>query len=61
MIDIGYPQSGRKIGILMARTWAALGDILRDMGPLFTAYGFNYKTTEIGGYGSVQLHIATKQ
>lgn len=61
MVDIGYPASGRKAGMLMARSWAALGDILRNMGPLFTAHDFDFKTTEIGGFGSVHLHIAIKQ
>ena len=60
MVDIGFPLSGRKAGMLMARTWAVLGDILRDMGELFSDFDFLYETTEIGGFGSVQLHVATK-
>jgi ubiquinone/menaquinone biosynthesis C-methylase UbiE len=60
MVDIGYPISGRKTGMFMARTWAVLGDILRDMSELLSDFDFMYETTEIGGFGSVQLHVATK-
>jgi ubiquinone/menaquinone biosynthesis C-methylase UbiE len=60
MVDIGYPISGRKAGMFMARTWVVLGDILRDMSELLSDFDFMYETTEIGGFGSVQLHVATK-
>jgi len=37
-----------------------LGDILRDMVPIFRDAGFEYSDEEIGGWGSAHLYVATK-
>jgi len=48
------------MGVLLAKMWMSLGDILRDMGPVFRGAGFEFKDEEIGGWGSVHLYVATK-
>jgi ubiquinone/menaquinone biosynthesis C-methylase UbiE len=60
MVDVNPPQDGNRTGVWLARAWSALGDILRDMEPLFRAAGLAYVDREIGGWGSVHLYVATK-
>jgi hypothetical protein len=45
---------------LFTRAWAAGGDIIRDMGDLFQQFEFTFAETEIGGFGSIHLYIATR-
>ena len=61
MVDINYPRDGNRFGVLLASIWMKLGDILRDMGPIFQEAGFEYVDEEIGGWGSVHLYVATKK
>jgi ubiquinone/menaquinone biosynthesis C-methylase UbiE len=60
MIDINYPADGNRLGVFLARFWEASGDLIRDMRPLFQEYGFEYQETEVGGWGSVHLYVASK-
>ncbi len=60
LIDIGYPKDGNWLGRALAQFTEATGDILRDMGPIFTRNGFVYHEEIIGGFGSIYLYIALK-
>ncbi len=60
LIDIDYPQKRNWLGMKMTQFWASSGDIIRDMGPLFTQADFRYEEKEIGDFGSVHLYVATK-
>ncbi len=60
LIDVGYPKDGNWHGRALARFTEATGDILRDMGPIFTRHGFSYQEEVIGGSGSIYLYIAQK-
>ncbi len=61
LIDIGYPEDGNWMGKNLARFIEATGDILRDMGKIFTQHGFAFSHETIGGFGSVHLYVAQKQ
>jgi hypothetical protein len=61
LVDINYPEDKNWLGVQLTRFWASAGDIIRDMDYLFEHAGFDYTESEIGGYGSVQMYIATKR
>ena len=61
MVDINYPKNRNIFGKIMTRFWIAAGDIIRDMDEVLKAFDFDYKSEEIGGFGSVQLTIAYKR
>lgn len=58
LIDINYPQNRNWWGMKLTAFWVAAGDLIRDMGALFTAGGFTFTEQEIGGWGSVHLYLA---
>jgi len=60
LVDIDYPQNHNRLGTTATQLWAISGDILRDMKALFEQTGFTYSDSEIGGFGSVHLYIASK-
>jgi ubiquinone/menaquinone biosynthesis C-methylase UbiE len=60
MIDANFPANGNWRGMALARMVAASGDLLRDMAALFRQYSFAHTDTEIGGWGSIHLYVATK-
>jgi ubiquinone/menaquinone biosynthesis C-methylase UbiE len=60
LIDINYPRDGNRPGILLTRLWITLGDIVRDLEPLFQAFGFACSEREIGGVGTVHLYLAER-
>lgn len=60
LIDINYPKNRNWAGMNLTRFWANTGDIIRDMGQLFSQSGFHYEEKEIGGFGTVHLYLATK-
>jgi ubiquinone/menaquinone biosynthesis C-methylase UbiE len=60
MVDVNYPFDRNGLGMQAARTWIALGDIVRDMEPLFRKFNFKYTDEEIGVFGSVHLYLAEK-
>ena len=61
MVDVNYPPDGNRLGLLLSIIWMKLGDILRDMAPIFKEAGFEYWDEVIGGWGSVHLYVATKE
>lgn len=61
LLDINYPDDGNRPGLLLTRLWVALGDIIRDLDPLFQAFDFAYSEREIGARGTIHLYVATKQ
>jgi ubiquinone/menaquinone biosynthesis C-methylase UbiE len=61
MVDIDYPRDRNWLGMQATRAWIAMGDIIRDMGPLFDQFNFTYNQEEIGGFGSVHLWVAEKR
>lgn len=61
LIDIHHPADRNWLGMRMTRFWAALGDIIRDMGAILRQFNFEYTDREIGGFGSVHLYVAEKK
>jgi len=61
LIDVNYPADGNFMGANLTRLWAVLGDIIRDMEPLFRRFHFDYTDEEIGCFGSVHLYVAEKK
>ena len=60
LIDVGYPDDVNKVGTLLTELWRRSGDLIRDMDTLLREADFDYRKEEIGGFGSVQLYVATK-
>ena len=60
LIDIEYPKNRNWLGMKATRAWMAMGDIIREMPPIFEQFGFDYTDEEIGGFGSVHLYVAHK-
>ena len=61
IIDIEFPADRNWLGMGVTRLWAALGDLIRDLGKLLHEFGFDYTEEEIGGFGTVHLYVATKR
>ena len=61
LVDVNYPSGGGRLGMWAVRAWIAFGDIIREMAPIFEAYGFAFVDREIGGFGSVHYYIARKE
>mgnify|MGYP001826804476 CR=1 FL=1 len=61
LIDINYPADHNRIGTTITRIFASLGDLIRDMDPIFKTYNIAYQDHEIGGFGSVHLYLAEKK
>ena len=61
IVDIDYPRDRNWLGMQATKAWIAMGDIIRDMGPLFDQFNFTYNEEEIGGFGSVHLWVAEKK
>ena len=60
MIDINFPADRNRVGMALTRLWQRAGDIIRDMGALFTKHGWKFEEKEIGGFGSVHLYVCRK-
>ena len=60
MVDVGLPADSNRVGTALARAWQRGGDILRDMPALLDAFDFDVITREVGGRGSIHLHVAEK-
>jgi ubiquinone/menaquinone biosynthesis C-methylase UbiE len=60
LIDVGFPKDRGWLGTLATRLWIAIGDIVRDVGALLDASGFDYQHSQIGALGSVHLYVAEK-
>ena len=61
LIDINYPADHNRMGTTITRIFASLGDIIRDMDPIFNTFNIPYQDYEIGGFGSVHLYLAEKK
>jgi ubiquinone/menaquinone biosynthesis C-methylase UbiE len=61
LVDVNFPGDSNRPGLWAARGWIAFGDIMRDMAPLFAAYGFSVTDQEIGGFGTVHYYFARKE
>jgi len=60
LIDVNYPNDGNRFGTWLAQSWTRAGDRINDLVRLLDGAGFTYTDTEIGGWGSVHLYVATK-
>ena len=60
MVDVDFPLDHNLMGMFITKAWIAGGDIVRNMEPLFSHFGFEYTEEEIGGFGSVHLYLAKK-
>jgi deazaflavin-dependent oxidoreductase (nitroreductase family) len=60
MIDVNHPADGNRIGNVLVWTWERLGDLIRNMRPLFEDFRLDVTSSEIGGWGSIHLYIAEK-
>ena len=60
LIDINYPTNHNRLGTTITRIFASLGDIIRDMDPIFKTFNIAVEDHEIGGFGSVHLYVAEK-
>ncbi|MGE5223742.1 MAG: class I SAM-dependent methyltransferase [Omnitrophica WOR_2 bacterium] len=60
LIDAGWPEDRNWMGSIFTRLVEATGDILRDMGLIFTQHGFEYRQEVVGLFGSLYLYIAEK-
>ena len=60
MVDIAYPHNRRALGMALTNAWIAMGDIVRDMAPIFEEFNFDFSDQQIGGFGSVHLFVAQK-
>ncbi len=61
MVDIEYPKDRNWMGMKVTKAWISMGDIIREMGPIFEKFDFVYTDEEVGGFGSVHLYVAEKQ
>jgi ubiquinone/menaquinone biosynthesis C-methylase UbiE len=61
LIDINYPADHNRIGTTITRIFTSLGDLIRDMDPIFKTYNIAYQDHEIAGFGSVHLYLAEKK
>lgn len=61
LMDIDYPEDRNIFGYCFVRLWERFGDIIKDIKALLGKYGFNFESSSVGGFGSVQLFIAIKQ
>ncbi len=61
MVDVNYPKDQNRLGILLARSYIVIGDIIRDMNKLFEQFNFEYTDQEIGADGTVHLYVARKR
>lgn len=61
LIDVNYPSDHNWLGMRLTRFWQYSGDIIRDVGRLLEDHGFDYKDTEIGGFGSIHMYICRRR
>jgi ubiquinone/menaquinone biosynthesis C-methylase UbiE len=61
MIDVNYPDDNNLPGRTLMGIGRVSGDLIRDMNSLFQAFEFDANDTEIGGFGSIHLYLATKR
>ena len=60
VVDAGEASNGNLVAHLLARTWAALGDYIRDEVSLMKARGLEVEREEYGPWGCVHVVIGTR-
>jgi ubiquinone/menaquinone biosynthesis C-methylase UbiE len=60
IVDAGEASDGNPIARLLARTWEALGDYMRDEVPLMEARGLAVEREEYGPWGCVHVVVGTR-
>lgn len=60
LLDYDYPEDRNLFGYLMVRFIELCGDIMKDIKGLLDEYDVEYRTENIGAFGSVQLFIIRK-
>lgn len=58
LLDVSYPRDENLLGTALAELWKLTGDVVRDVGSLLAASGFQFEEHEVGGFGSVHLYVA---
>ncbi len=61
LIDVSYPEDRNIRGMFFCYLTELTGDILRDMGQIFTQHGFEFEHKVIGGAGAIHMYIAQKK
>ncbi|MBI9049083.1 MAG: class I SAM-dependent methyltransferase [Anaerolineaceae bacterium] len=61
IVDIDYPENKNRIGVFLTKFWILMGDLVRNMQPLFDKMDFEVIDKEIGGWGSVHLYLVQKK
>ncbi|WDP93328.1 MAG: class I SAM-dependent methyltransferase [Desulfobacter sp.] len=61
MIDFDYPSNQNRLGYWLTKLMASAGDTIRDIEALIQEFPFEYRATEIGGFGSVHFYLARKR
>jgi hypothetical protein len=60
IVDAGEASDGNPVAHLLARTWSALGDTMRDEVPLMKARGLAVLREEYGPWGCVHVVVGTR-
>lgn len=60
IVDAGEASNGNRIAHLLAKTWTALGDYMRDEVPLMEARGLAVEREEYGPWGCVHVVVGTR-
>ena len=61
VVDFDYPKNRNILGYWIVKLWEKFGDIIKDINSLLVKYGFDYESSSVGGFGSVQLFVANKK
>jgi len=61
LVDFDYPKNRNLFAYWNVKLWEKFGDIIKDLCSLFEKYSFDFTSSSIGGFGSVQLFIAHKK
>ena len=61
LIDFDFPKNRNIWGYGFVKLWERCGDIIKNISALLLKYDFDYESTSVGGFGSVQFFIARKK
>jgi ubiquinone/menaquinone biosynthesis C-methylase UbiE len=61
LVDFDYPEDRNILGYYFVKLWEKFGDIIKDISELLETHGFRYQSSGVGGFGSVQLFVASRQ
>ena len=60
LLDFDYPANRNWFGYKLVKLMEDAGDTMKDISNLLKAFSFNFNESEVGGFGSVHLYVATK-